>query len=113
MVSERVTGRLWTQSILGCQFDGFALQFQKTGGAKMIQTALKYDLEVLDEGRVELRVPFPMGTHVTVFVTKAGDAFDDLRLGHLSGLNKRQGRPLWPPLLQRRQKMASTRVSLL
>jgi hypothetical protein len=54
------------------------MQLQKTGGALMVQTALKYDLEVLDEGRVELRVPFPPGAHVTVFVVKAGDAFDDL-----------------------------------
>lgn len=36
----------------------------------MSQTALKYDLRVMDEGRVELRVPFRPGAHVTVFVVE-------------------------------------------
>lgn len=36
----------------------------------MALTALKYDLEVMDEGRVELRVPFRPGAHVTVFVVE-------------------------------------------
>jgi hypothetical protein len=45
----------------------------------MAQNALKYDVEVLEGGRVELRVPFPVGTHVIVFVIEEStDAFDDL-----------------------------------
>ena len=45
----------------------------------MSQTALKYDLRVMDEGRVELRVPFRPGAHVTVFVVQASaERFDDL-----------------------------------
>jgi len=31
----------------------------------MPQTALKYDIEVMEEGRVELHVPFPPGARVT------------------------------------------------
>jgi hypothetical protein len=34
----------------------------------MAQTALKYDLEVKEEGRVELQVPFSPGVRITVFV---------------------------------------------
>jgi len=37
------------------------------------QTALKYDVEVKDDGRVELTVPFPPGAHVIVFVIEAAD----------------------------------------
>jgi hypothetical protein len=40
----------------------------------MSQTALKYDLEVNEAGRVELAVPFPPGAHVIVFVIEAADA---------------------------------------
>ena len=54
----------------------------------MPQTALKYDLEVLEEGRVELRVPFPPGAHVTVFVVEEpADTFDDLLLAAESSLD--------------------------
>ncbi len=42
------------------------------------QTALKYDLEVKDDGRVEIEVPFPAGAHVTVFVIQSDDTFQDL-----------------------------------
>ena len=42
------------------------------------QTALKYDVEVNENGRVELTVPFPPGAHLTVFVIETGDVFDDL-----------------------------------
>lgn len=42
------------------------------------QMALKYDVEVNQEGQVELTVPFPAGTHLIVFVVDAGDAFADL-----------------------------------
>ena len=45
----------------------------------MTQTALKYELQVSDQGRVELEVPFPSGSRVTVFVIEEpADAFDDL-----------------------------------
>ncbi len=52
------------------------------------QTALKYDLEVMDEGRVELQVPFPAGARVTVVVIKEpDDTFDDLLFAAESSLN--------------------------
>jgi hypothetical protein len=46
----------------------------------MTQTALKYDVEVDEDGRVELRVPFPSGAHVTIFVIRESesDALYDL-----------------------------------
>ena len=45
----------------------------------MIDTALKYDLEVLEEGRVDLRVPFPPGVRVVVFVIEEPkNGFNDL-----------------------------------
>ncbi len=45
----------------------------------MPQTALKYDLEVMEDGRLELNVPFPAGARVTVFVVEEqGDDFADL-----------------------------------
>ncbi|NJN95412.1 MAG: hypothetical protein HC875_15525 [Anaerolineales bacterium] len=52
------------------------------------QTALKYDVEVLEEGRVELQVPFPRGARIVVFVIEeAGDRFDDLLLAAQSNLD--------------------------
>lgn len=45
----------------------------------MPQTAIKYELEVQEDGRVELRVPFPTGSRVTVFVVEdVNDGFSDL-----------------------------------
>ena len=46
----------------------------------MTQTALKYDVEVDEDGRVELRVPFPSGARFTVFVIQEPEpeAFYDL-----------------------------------
>lgn len=44
----------------------------------LAQTALKYDVEVTENGQVELAVPFPPGAHVTVFVIEAGESFNDL-----------------------------------
>jgi hypothetical protein len=43
-------------------------------------TALRYDAEVTNEGRVELRVPFPHGVHVVIYVIEepAADSFTDL-----------------------------------
>jgi hypothetical protein len=42
--------------------------------------AWRYDVEVRDEGRVELQVPFPRGSHLVVYVTEelALESFDDL-----------------------------------
>ncbi len=37
------------------------------------QTALKYDVEVQEAGRVELAVPFPAGTHIIVFIVSEED----------------------------------------
>ena len=43
------------------------------------QSALKYDTEVMEEGRVELKVPFPPGARVVVFVIQeAANVFDEL-----------------------------------
>ena len=43
------------------------------------QTALKYDVEVSEDGRIELQVPFPAGAHIVVFVVEEPtDSFDDL-----------------------------------
>ncbi len=54
----------------------------------MVQTALKYDLKVLDEGRVELHVPFPPGAYVTVLVIQEPvDAFGDLLSASQSSLD--------------------------
>lgn len=41
-------------------------------------TALKYDAEVTQNGKVELSVPFPAGTRVVIFVL--GQAEDDADL---------------------------------
>ena len=43
------------------------------------QTALKYDAEVRDHGRVEITVPFAPGAQVVVFVIASPqESFDDL-----------------------------------
>jgi hypothetical protein len=45
----------------------------------MQKMAFKYDLEVKEEGKVELQVPLPPGAHVTVFVIKEADErFEDM-----------------------------------
>ena len=45
----------------------------------MQKMAFKYDLEVKEEGKVELQVPLPPGVHVTVFVIKEADErFEDV-----------------------------------
>lgn len=52
------------------------------------ETALKYDTEVLDGGRVELCVPLPPGAHVTVFVIETNNSgFDDLLLASQGSLD--------------------------
>jgi hypothetical protein len=54
----------------------------------MVQTAIKYDLEVMEGGRVELQVPFPPGVSITVFVIKElADSFDDLMSAAQSSLD--------------------------
>jgi hypothetical protein len=54
----------------------------------MPQTALKYDVEVMEEGRVELLVPFPPGARITVFVIEeSDDAFEDLLSAAQSSLD--------------------------
>jgi hypothetical protein len=42
------------------------------------QTALKYDVEVQEHGKVELTVPFAAGARVAVFVLEEPDDFSDL-----------------------------------
>ena len=51
------------------------------------QTALRYDTEVNDGGRVELDVPLAPGVHVTVFVIESTNgALHDLLLASQSSL---------------------------
>lgn len=50
----------------------------------MTQTALKYDIQVQDDGRVEFQVPLPVGARVIVFVIPEQDNFDDLFAASLS-----------------------------
>jgi hypothetical protein len=43
------------------------------------KSALKFDTEVLKDGRVEVHVPFPPGAHVTVLVAEESvESFDEL-----------------------------------
>ena len=42
------------------------------------QTALKYDVEVKQNGQVALDVPFPPGAHLTVFIIQVNESFHDL-----------------------------------
>jgi hypothetical protein len=52
------------------------------------QTALKYEAEVEEEGRIELRVPFPTGARIVVFVIrKPAEAYDDLVSASQSSLD--------------------------
>ena len=55
----------------------------------MSQTALKYDIEVTQSGRVELPVPFQIGAHLRVFVIseQPSDNFDDLLAASQSRLD--------------------------
>lgn len=54
----------------------------------MNQTALKYEVEVQDEGRVEVSVPFAPGARVVVFVIgEQQDDFSDLVLAAQSSLD--------------------------
>jgi hypothetical protein len=52
------------------------------------QRALKYDVQVMEEGRVELHVPFPPGARVTVVVIREADEpLDDLLTAAESSLD--------------------------
>ncbi|MCE5267120.1 MAG: hypothetical protein LLG00_04470 [Planctomycetaceae bacterium] len=42
------------------------------------KTALKFDVEVQEHGKLELTVPFSAGSHVAVFVVEEADDFGDL-----------------------------------
>jgi len=53
----------------------------------MQQTALKYDVQVLENGRIELPVPFPAGAHLIIFILPADDTFDDLIASSESSLD--------------------------
>ncbi len=54
----------------------------------MQQPAFKYELEVQDDGRLELKVPLPKGTRVTVFIAQeAPDDFSDLTLAATTSLD--------------------------
>ena len=54
----------------------------------MQKRAFKYDIEVKEEGRVELSVPLPPGARVTVFVIEeSGEKFDDLMSAAQSSLD--------------------------
>ena len=54
----------------------------------MPQRVFKYDIEVKDDGRVELAVPFSPGAHVVVFVIEATkDIFADLLSAAQSSLD--------------------------
>ena len=56
-------------------------------GSTMQQTALKYDTEVKDGGRLELDVPLAPGVHVTVFVIESPNgASHDLLVASNSSL---------------------------
>ncbi|MGB0388978.1 MAG: hypothetical protein ACPGWR_29500 [Ardenticatenaceae bacterium] len=57
------------------------------------QTALKYDVEVIEEGVLQLDVPFSRGTRLLVFVLEepayslSRDTFDDLLQASESSLD--------------------------
>ncbi len=52
------------------------------------QSALKYEVEVSENGHVEIAVPFPPGSRVTVFVVEeTADSFGDLLAASQSSLD--------------------------
>lgn len=59
-------------------------------GELMHQTALKYDVEIKQTGKLELSVPFQVGTYITVFVISEQetiDNFDDILAATNSSLD--------------------------
>lgn len=54
----------------------------------MYETAIKYDLQVQDDGKLELQVPWPKGTFVSIFVVHIPpDEFNDLASAATSSLD--------------------------
>ena len=54
----------------------------------IVQTALKYEVQVTPEGRIDLPVPLPAGSQVTVFVVQqAEDDCSDLVAASQSSLD--------------------------
>ena len=54
----------------------------------MQHPVFKYELEVQDNGRLELKVPLPKGTRVTVFIVQESpDDFSDLVLAATTSLD--------------------------
>jgi hypothetical protein len=52
------------------------------------QTVFKYDVQVMEEGRVELYVPIPAGAYVTIVVIpESTDTFEDLLAAAESSLD--------------------------
>jgi hypothetical protein len=52
------------------------------------QTALKYEVQLTPDGRLDLPVPLPAGTSVTVFIIpQTGDDFSDLVSASQSSLD--------------------------
>ena len=58
------------------------------GDMIMPKRSFKYDVEITKEGRLDLEVPLPKGTHITVFIVeKKRGEFDDLILAANSSLD--------------------------
>lgn len=53
----------------------------------MTQTALKFDVQVEQDGRLELNVPFPAGSRLVVFVIETDEAFSELLTASESSLD--------------------------
>jgi hypothetical protein len=52
------------------------------------QTAFKYEAEVKEDGRIELRVPLPTGARIVVFVIREpAETFNDLVSASQSSLD--------------------------
>ena len=50
-----------------------------------LNSPLRYDLEVLSDGRLEMQVPLPAGSHVTVYIVdQASVEADDLSAASMS-----------------------------
>jgi hypothetical protein len=62
---------------------------EATSASTLIRrTALKYDLQVLEDGRLEFNVPLAPGSRVTVFVIEEPlDGFEDLVSASQSSLD--------------------------
>jgi len=74
--------------ILVCDADdSIRREWQAMETQGLPQTAFKYDVQVMEEGRVELYVPIPAGAYVTVVVIpESTDTFNDLLVAAESSL---------------------------